>query len=349
VSERVLPSAVPDDLARDRAVGITTTVPVEVIFAAGLLPVDLNNLFITAPDPGALAADAERAGFPRTTCCWTKGIYGAVRSFKPGRVLAVTRGDCSNAEALVEILRHEGVECLTFDYPPSPDSGDMEERIAELCGTLGTELQAAEEWRAHLAAARAAAMEIDRLSWAEDCVHGIENHLWTVSASDFCAAPEVYADEAAAFVRAAPARAPIVHNLRLGLCGVPPIVPDIYDFVEEMGALVVYNETQLQFVMPNPSDSLAEQYARYTYPYGVFTRLDDIQAECKRRRLDGLIHYVQSFCHRRIEDRIIRQRIDLPVLTLEADRPGPLSGQMRTRLEAFVQMLTARKTGRHLV
>ena len=31
-------------------IGITTTVPVEIIIAAGHTPVDLNNLFITDPE-----------------------------------------------------------------------------------------------------------------------------------------------------------------------------------------------------------------------------------------------------------------------------------------------------------
>ena len=33
-------------------VGFTTTIPVEVVLAAGLIPVDLNNLFIADPGPG---------------------------------------------------------------------------------------------------------------------------------------------------------------------------------------------------------------------------------------------------------------------------------------------------------
>jgi benzoyl-CoA reductase/2-hydroxyglutaryl-CoA dehydratase subunit BcrC/BadD/HgdB len=62
--------------------------------------------------------------------------------------------------------------------------------------------------------------------------------------------------------------------------------------------------------------------------------------------VDGIIHYVQSFCFRRIEDRILREATRLPVLTVECDLPGPVSGQLRTRLEAFIQMLEARKRGR---
>jgi benzoyl-CoA reductase/2-hydroxyglutaryl-CoA dehydratase subunit BcrC/BadD/HgdB len=349
MSDLILPPPLPADLPAERVVGITTTVPIEVILAAGLIPVDLNNLFITAPDPQALAEDAEEAGFPRTCCCWTKGIYGAIGRHRVGRVVGVTRGDCSNAEALLEVFRHDGGRPVGFSFPVQQDPQAMQRVLEEFADALGADMAEAEAWRERLAPARAAAAEIDRLSWQEARVHGMENHLWLVSASDFCADPVRYLREAGAFIASASARAPLPHSLRLGLCGIPPIVPALYGFVEEFGGLVVYNETQRQFAMLEPAGSLAEQYARYTYPYGVFPRADDVRAECERRRLDGLIHYVQSFCHRRIEDRIIRDRAAVPVLTLEADRPGPLSGQMKTRLEAFLQMLSARKSGRQIL
>jgi len=345
MAHAVLPPALPANLPGDRLVGITTTVPIEVIYAAGLIPIDLNNLFVTSPEPLTLAEQAERAGFPRTSCCWTKGIYGAIKQSGIRRVLGVTRGDCSSAEALLEVLRHEGTDCLTFFYPERQSEADMHHALEDFAKALGTDLQEAERWRERLAPARAAAADIDRLSWEDDKVAGLENHLWLVSASDFCGDPEHYRAAAAEFAALARRRSPIRHSLRLGICGIPPIVPDLYEFVEAMGALVVYNETQRQFAMIEPAGSLAEQYSRYTYPYGVFPRIEDIRAECDRRRLDGLIHYVQSFCHRRIEDRIIRQRVRVPVLTLEGDRPGLLSGQLKTRLEAFVQMLAARKKG----
>lgn len=343
MADLILPPALPEDLPAEKVVGITTTVPIEVIYAAGLIPVDLNNLFVTCEEPLELAELAERAGFPRTCCCWTKGIYGAVRRFGVSTVMGVTRGDCSNAEALLEVLVHEGTRCLTFDYPQRQDPAKMGAAIEELARTLGCEMAEAERWRERLAPARALAAEIDRLSWQEAKVAGRESHLWLVSASDFCADSERYRTEAHRFVSAARARGPIEHHLRLGVCGIPPIVPELYEFVESLGALVVYNETQRQFAMLEPAESLAGQYSRYTYPYGVFARIEDIRAECERRRLDGLIHYVQSFCHRRIEHRIVRESIPIPVLAFEADTPGPLPAQLKTRLEAFVQMLDARQ------
>ncbi len=346
MSATVLPPAPPQELPAERLLGMTTTVPVEVVFAAGLIPLDLNNLFIGAVEPAELIAEAERAGFPRTCCCWTKGIYGAVRRFGIPRIVGVTRGDCSNAVALMEVLRHEGVETIAFDYPAGQDEAAMQEVLEEFAERLGADPAEAEGWRERLEPVRSLAGEIDRLAWEDGKVHGLENHLWLVSASDFCTDPDRYRAAAREFICAADAREPLSHPLRLGLCGIPPIVPELYGFLEDAGARVVFNETQRQFAMPRPAPSLAAQYSHYTYPYGVFPRVADLREECRRRRLDGLIHYVQSFCHRRIEDRIIRDETDLPVLTLEADRPGPLSGQLKTRLEAFVQMLAARKADR---
>jgi hypothetical protein len=59
-------SATLDSLAPGSLVGLTTSVPIEVILAAGHRAVDLNNVFITAPDPYGLVAEAEEEGFARS-------------------------------------------------------------------------------------------------------------------------------------------------------------------------------------------------------------------------------------------------------------------------------------------
>ena len=102
---------------------------------------------------------------------------------------------------------------------------------------------------------------------------------------------------------------------------------------------MVYNEIQRQFSMPSKTDDVVEQYIAYTYPYDILARLEDIKSEVKRRNLKALIHYVQSFCHRGIEDYLVRQEVGVPVLTLECDRPGQLDERNRIRLEAFFEML----------
>ena len=114
---------------------------------------------------------------------------------------------------------------------------------------------------------------------------------------------------------------------------------DLYHHLERHGARVVFNEIQRQFAMPEPGESLAEQYASYTYPYSIHERLKDIKTELRRRQIDGVIHYVQAFCHRGIGDIIFRDAIDLPLLTLEGNDDFFLSNHVKTRIEAFLDMI----------
>jgi len=64
----------------------------------------------------------------------------------------------------------------------------------------------------------------------------------------------------------------------------------------------------------------------------------------EKRRLDGLIHYVQSFCFRQVEDIIMRRTLNIPILTVELDNNTRLDARTRMRLENFVSILRGGKT-----
>lgn len=323
-----------------RSIGITTTVPVEAVYAAGLTPIDLNNVFIASDDPEHLILDAEQRGFPQNSCAWTKGVYGAIRRLGLKRVVAVVQGDCSSTHAMAEVLMADGVEVVPFSFPYEPgDSEFLENSLQAFCSALNTTRAEAEQWKARLDRARAAAHRIDELAWKENRVSGVDLHRWTISCSDFEGDPDRFEREAVRFAEKAvngPIRA---ESLRLALIGIPPICSHLFEFLEERGARVVFDEVPRQFSMPFPSADLCEQYRQYTYPYDVFRRIEDVLKEVRRRRVHGVIHYVQSFCHRLIQDPLIRERLPLPVLTLEGDRPGPVDMRSETRIEAFLEML----------
>ncbi|MDN5347253.1 MAG: hypothetical protein PWP65_817 [Clostridia bacterium] len=322
-----------------RKIGITTTVPVEVIYAAGCVPVDLNNVFITAPRPQELVEKAEIAGYPRNTCGWIKGLYATALHLGIKEVIAVTQGDCSNTQALMETLELAGVRIIPFAFPYDRDAAILRLQIERLMDYFGVNWPQVEEAKKRLDEVRALVWELDRLTWEEDRVDGFTNHLYQVSCSDFNGDPEGFAAEVRRLLQEIKKRKPRTEEVRLGYLGVPPIVPQLYNYLEEQGARVVFNEIQRQFTMPFPGVDLIEQYRRYTYPYHVFARLEDIQREIKRRRLKGLIHYTQSFCFRQIEDLIFRQKLKLPILTLEGDKPGDLDARSKMRLETFIDML----------
>jgi benzoyl-CoA reductase/2-hydroxyglutaryl-CoA dehydratase subunit BcrC/BadD/HgdB len=328
-----------------KKIGITTTVPIEVLLAAGYQPVDLNNVLVADPDPARLVAIAERAGFPMNCCAWIKGIYGVCLDSGIEDVLCVTGGDCSNTLMLMETLRLKGLNAVPFAYPTRPDPAVMRQALEELAASLGTTLVRAEAVRDELRPCRDLAGRLDAMTWRDNKVTGWENHLWLVSASDFNGDPRRYEQELGGLLETCAGRPSFSEReTRLAYIGVPAVYArELYPFIERNGGRVVFNEIQRQFAMPEPGGSLAEQYSSYTYPYSIRERLRDIAAEVSRRRVEGVIHYVQAFCHRGIGDIIFREKLRLPVLTLEGNADFFLNAHARTRVEAFLDMLERRR------
>ncbi len=328
-------------------VGLTTTIPVEVLLAADETPVDLNNVFITDPDPEALVRRAELDGYPRNACGWIKGIYATALHCGIKRVVAVTQGDCSQTHALMETLQAAGVQIIPFAYPYDRDRVLLEQQILRFMEHFGVDREQVEQVRTELRSVRELVGDIDKLTWQEGKVTGAENHYWQVCCSDFNRDVAAFYREAQQFYRQALRRPERQATLRLGYVGVPPIITNLYEFIESQDVQVVYNEVQRQFTMIDGlQDDLVTQYQRYTYPYDVFGRIKDINRQVDQRRLDGIIHYTQTFCFRQIEDLLIRQGVDCPVLTIQGERPAPLDARNKLRIEAFIETLRFRALGK---
>ncbi len=319
-------------------IGIMSTIPVEIILAAGHIPVDLNNIFVGAKDANRPIETAERRGFPSTSCAWIKGIYGILQETEGiDHVIVLEEGDCSQSLVLGEILAAEGLDTIGFSFPRSRNRQDLKRSMERLCSALGTTFAQAEAVYEDLKVPRGILKEIDTLSYRERKVHGKENHLWQVQASDFCGNLEGFTKEAVAFLEEAKAREALP-GVPLGFLGVPPIWPQVYDYVEEIGGLIVFNEVQSQFVIGEGTDFL-DAYLEYTYPYDTKGRIAHIEREIARRGLVGLFHYTQSFCYREMADMLFRDAFTLPILKIEGERPGPLDPRTKLRIEAFLGMM----------
>ena len=326
-------------------IGLTSTVPVEFIFAAGLKPLDLNNLFITAPQPEKLVKEAESAGFAHNICSWIKGIYATVINHGLNRVIAVTGGDCSNTVALAELLGRRGVQVIPFDYPLNRQPDLLMDQLEKLRAAFSVSWTEVRRSKGRLDRIRDKLKALDRMTYQDNVISGSENHLFLVTSSDFNSDPDQYERELDHFLGEAEARKANPAPIRLGYLGVPPIFTDLYEITESFGARVVFNETQRQFSMPYGEKDLLKQYLRYTYPYDAQGRIEDIRTAIEERKLDGLIHYTQTFCFRQIYDIIFREAFSVPLLTIEGDRPGPVDARTATRIETFVDILNTRKLG----
>jgi benzoyl-CoA reductase/2-hydroxyglutaryl-CoA dehydratase subunit BcrC/BadD/HgdB len=241
----------------------------------------------------------------------------------------------------MEVLKHKGFKTIPFAYPEQPDIHNMQQTLEDLANTLETTMAAAEEVRRQFESCRKLADKLDRLTWEGNRISGFENHLWLVSASDFNSDHIGFCKQLKELIDEVEKRNCYPENmLRLAYIGVPSVYgKDLYRFTENNGARVVFNEVQRQFAMPKAVNSVAEQYCNYTYPFSIYNRIDDINNELEKRRIDGIIHYVQAFCYRGIGDIIFRDKFNLPILTLEGNDNFYLTRHIETRIEAFIDML----------
>lgn len=327
-----------------KKIGITTTVPSEVLIAAGYTPVDLNNIFITSKNHQEYIDLAEREGFPRSLCAWIKGIYGVCIKENIKEVVGVIEGDCSNTKALVEVLTLKGIKIYPFAYPTTHTYKDVKRELGKFMDLFNVSLKQVEEVRSRTKNVRKLARDIDNYS-IEGRVSGFENHLYQVNLSDFEGDIKTYEEFLEREIEKIKKRKPKEKTLRLGYIGVPPMTGDIYDYVESLNARIIYNEVQREFTFPRieKTSDIFSQYFDYTYPYDVNFRIKEIKRQIDLRKLDAIIHYTQSFCYRAVEDIIIKEEIDIPILNIEGDKANKLDARTKLRLEAFLDMLYDKK------
>lgn len=321
----------------ERKVGISTTIPLEPFLASDRVPVDLNNLFISSGSPNAMVEDAQVEGYPRNICTWIKGIHTASENIDT--IVGVVRGDCSNTESLLETLLRKGKKVHPFSYPLNRDRNGLISEIRALCGLLGTGIDSARDQAGRLEELRKLAREVDRIRWMEGTISSEDAHLVQVTSSDLNSDPKAW-ERWVEGILDGPDHSP-EPGPRLGFIGVPPIISDIYPRIQDLGGRVVFHEVQRQFTMPSGSTDWIQRYIDYTYPYNIDSRIVDVRTEIDKRDIQGILHYTQSFCHRQIDDMIFRKELDVPILTIEGNLPGPMDERNQIRLEAFLDVLEA--------
>jgi benzoyl-CoA reductase/2-hydroxyglutaryl-CoA dehydratase subunit BcrC/BadD/HgdB len=324
-------------------IGFTTSFPVEILFAAGYQPVDLNNIFITG-NPLNMVQNAEFSGFPRNVCSWIKGIYAAINDpdNEIKTVVGIVQGDCSNTHSLMSLFKDSGIRVIPFSFPYDRDKKSLNSEIKKLKEIFGVNDEQIKEVKAELDQIRRMLRKLDLMTWLDNKVTGLENHYWLVNSSDFWGNPEQYKTELATFLEEAKEREPLNTMIRLAYIGVPPIFLDLYEFLQENRANVVFNEVQRQFSMPYLKDNIVDQYLAFTYPYTVTERLEDILFEAHKRSVNGIISYSQSFCHRQIDNILLKKNLSYPFITIEGDQPVVLDERTKLRLESFLDIIRFR-------
>jgi benzoyl-CoA reductase/2-hydroxyglutaryl-CoA dehydratase subunit BcrC/BadD/HgdB len=328
------------------SVGITSTIPIEVPLVADVNVVDMNNRFITSLNPKKLVQKAEQAGLSFNLCGWVKGLFSLGMGNDFDKIIVVDGGDCADLVALADFWEENGVDIIYFNYPKSRKWTEMKAALTNFTAEFDVTLEEASKAQVELSSIRSKLHELDRLTWQEGKVTGWENHLYLVQSSDFGGDPQLFDRALDKFIEEAVTRSDGFAQTeddapRLGFVGVPPIITDFYQRLEKLGGRIVYNETQHQFSMPYFGNDIVELYLKYTYPYGGRARLEFIQHEILKRKIDGLILYSENFCYKSIVNTYLKSHLDIPVIEIEGKSPEKMDARTQLRLEAFIEMLKA--------
>jgi len=320
-------------------VGFTSSIPLEILLAAGREPLDMARCFLQADNPRELMEEADIAGFPRNSGCLMRGIYGTALQRGVREMVVVTSEEDSGSRALMEALKLHGAKVIPFHYPYDRSPDGLAFEIKKLARHFHASPVDINQVRQRLNKIRGKVREIDRLCWEEGRVSGVEQQRFLAGCSDMRGNPDSFEREIDGFLARARKRSARKESLRLALIGAPPLASNLLQTLEELNGRVVFNEFPLQATFPQPGDSLVEQYLQYTIPYDISTRLVEIETQLEHRRIDGVIHCLYSGSSRSLDDVIIRRRINRPMLTLVGDRPGAVDAHTRVCLENFLHSL----------
>lgn len=326
-----------------RKIAFTTTIPQEYIWASGAVPVDLNNLFITK-NAKEFIKSGEKHGVPRNTCSWIKGLMGVVAEHKDQleAVIAVTEGDCSNNHGLINLYKYyfPELKVISFAYPSDRDENKLKYELDKLGEFLDASYSQAMQIKEQLDVVRRKLAYLDKLYFEKNNIPASDFQKLMVASSDFGSDLVVYTNRLEAFIEKAEQEDAKTDCVMIGYVGVPTIISDLFSYLEdELGIKVAYFEVENDFAMLNESIDIIEEYQKFNYPYDLSARVKEIGAQVKRRNLKGIIHYVQSFCHRQLDDVIIHNSLNVPVLTIEGDAPGVLDMRTKIRIECFIERL----------
>lgn len=347
-----------------------TFVPEELIIA-------LDGIAVGLCSGAEWAPELVDQVLPRNTCALIKSAFGfklgRVCPYVEACDLIVGENTCDGKKKAYEILRQYVPDLYVIDLPQMKSEagtallrteyGKFAARLEELTGRKLT----AENLRAAIAttnAKRRALMRLAALRAAEPApISGLDCLL--IAQISFCDDPvrftgavEALCDELEQRIArkegAFPAGTP-----RVVLSGCPMAVPNwkVPAIVEGAGAVIVAEEScvgerSTRWLAAEEGKDVAEMIAALAERYlridcAVFTpnpsRLEHVRELSGGRKADGVIHYALQFCQPyQMEAGPLQSRMEkesVPTLCIDTDYSQEDVGQIRTRVEAFVERI----------
>jgi benzoyl-CoA reductase/2-hydroxyglutaryl-CoA dehydratase subunit BcrC/BadD/HgdB len=352
-------------------------VPFELLHAAGLTPcyAEFVGASLAGMDEiGRVIDTAEQAGYSTDACTYHRVVNGAmVSGLMPSpELLVASTCPCTGGQAVIEgMAKHFGKPLVVLEIPQRADDAavgflagqlrGLSERIAEHTGRrldperLRQAVRASNQARELLQETYALAAAVPTPARRRDLINLALVLALGLGTTEAVEVARTYRDE-------------LARKQRLGEAGVPgeqvrllwfqnrvQFKSGIEELLEiELHAAVVADE--LNDITWDPIDEdrpftgLARRLLASPLVGPIERRIAHLVDQCRRFSIDGAILPCHWGCRQGTGARGLitegLRRVGIPVLGLEVDCVDPRAyaqGQVRTRLEAFLEMITERK------
>jgi len=354
-----------------RTVWVNLFAPVEILHAMGLNPLFLEGMAALASGAGLerpLLQQAEALGLARTVCSYHRVLVGMghLGLFPTPAAILTTTTLCDNNTQSFEFLAdHLGVPFFLLDVPyeQSPQAirylaaqlrnlVSLLERITRrrlLLPTFEEVIRRVNQTRQYMLRF----YQARQLKKPDGTLGGYFNHLF--------ASHNLLGSKAALFYFKKLCREmeeypelPLQSVRLLWLHLAPHFNDDIFDWISRKGGVIVYEEmNQIYWEEMDPASPFESVAKRLIANYGnggVSHRIDRLRRLIRDFRVDGVIHFShwgcrQSSGHIGLLKRAIEKEgvffLNLDGDCVDSENYSP--GQIKTRLEGFLEMVRAQK------
>jgi benzoyl-CoA reductase/2-hydroxyglutaryl-CoA dehydratase subunit BcrC/BadD/HgdB len=344
-------------------------VPEDLILAAGAIPVGLcAGTQFSIPD-------AEEV-LPRNTCALIKSSFGfklgRTCPYVQASDFLIGETTCDGKKKMYELLaEHHPTYVMEVPQKKTPlgrrlfleELGALKAKLEAETGVAITADKLAQA-TAVIEAKRSALQRLNRIRQARPvAISGLDALLVTqISFYDdpvrFAKKVDALCQELVAGIDKGEATA-AADSPRVLVSGSPMAIPNwkLHQILEESGAVVVGEESctgtrYFNYLTPENDGTLAAQLEaiadrQLETHCACFTpndeRIEDILALARDWMVDGVVHYNLQFCHTFANEAVKVEKAlaeeDIPLLRIETDYGDEDIGQLRTRVDAFLEMI----------
>ncbi len=310
-----------------KTTGISALVPPELVYSCKNVSIDINN-YVTSSDK-----------IPSEKLCAWCAIWREMilkKEIDIDKLVVVAGGDCHNALVEGQKVAKSGINTHYLFYPYDGDQIYFENQLKKLKDFLGGIKDTSYFKIIKNLKKRGLNIERERI---QGKIHPQDYFNTFISFSDLKSNLNLFKKELNSIKTLE-----LEDNLKIGLIGIPPIYKDFHSTALSFGLNIIYDELPYEFVRYSGENlsEISKSYSNYVFAQDIKRRIESINKEIERRKIEGIIHYTQYACHHYLEDSILRDEIDLPFITIQGDIPQKTPEQAKLRLEAFSEILNRR-------